>query len=117
MRSPLAKWLLSAGFKSVCSLVSFALLGASAHGQGMASPDGPKVSSAEGSELFDHVIANQKKLDADMNVYERVERVEIRKTGGDAKPSEVKVWRVFPAGTGNNKIPLNAEAKPADAAS
>jgi hypothetical protein len=117
MQSPLAKWLLNAGFKGGCSLLSFALLGASAHGQGMPAPDGPKISPAEGSELFDHVIANQKKLDADLNLYERVERVEIRKTGGDAKPSEVKVWRVFPAGTGSDKIPLNAEAKPADAAS
>jgi len=67
--------------------------------------------------MFRRVITNQKRLDADMNIYERVERTEIRKTGSDAKPSEVKVWRVFPAGTGTSKIPLTAEAKPASAES
>ncbi|HET7105615.1 MAG TPA: hypothetical protein VFI38_02320 [Candidatus Acidoferrum sp.] len=65
--------------------------------------------------LFGRVIANQKQVDANMNTYERVERVEIRKTGSDPKPSEVKVWRVFPAGTGTSKIPLTAEAKPPSA--
>jgi len=73
--------------------------------------------SPTGDDMFSRVIANQKRLDADMNVYERVERTEIRKTGSDAKPSEVKVWRVFPAGTGTSKIPLTAEAKPASAES
>jgi len=67
--------------------------------------------------MFSRVIANQKRVDADLNVYERVERVEIRKTGSDPKPSEVKVWRVFPAGTGTSKIPLSAEAKPTSAES
>ena len=75
------------------------------------------VRSADGAEVFSQVVANQKKLDADMSLYERIERVEIRKTGSEPKPSEVKVWRVFPAGTGNDKIPLNADAKPADATS
>ena len=67
--------------------------------------------------MFSRVIANQKRVDADLNVYERVERVEIRKTGSDPKPSEVKVWRVFPAGTGMDKIPLTTEGKPASAES
>jgi hypothetical protein len=73
--------------------------------------------SATGGDLFVRVITNQKRVDADLNVYERVERVEIRKTGSDPKPSEVKVWQVFPAGTGVSKIPLNAEAKPTSAES
>jgi len=67
--------------------------------------------------MFSRVIANQKRVDADLNVYERVERVEIRKTGSDPKPSELKVWRVFPAGTGTSKIPLTAETKPTSAES
>jgi len=70
-----------------------------------------------GEDMFSRVIANQKRVDADLNVYERVERVEIRKTGSDPKPSEVKVWRVFPAGTGTSKIPLTAETKPTSAES
>jgi len=72
---------------------------------------------ASNGDLFSRVIANQKQVDANLNIYERVERVEIRKTGSDPKPSEVKVWRVFPAGTGTSKIPLTAEAKPASAES
>jgi hypothetical protein len=78
----------------------------------------PTVKPAEGAstgsgDLFGRVIANQKQVDANLNTYERVERVEIRKTGSDPRPGEVKVWRVFPAGTGTSKIPLTAEAKPA----
>jgi hypothetical protein len=63
-------------------------------------------------DLFSQVLANQKRSDANLNLFERLERVEIRKTGSDANPSEVKNWRVFPAGTGMNKIPLTAEGKP-----
>ena len=73
--------------------------------------------SPSNGDLFSRVIANQKRVDAQLNVYERVERVEIRKTGSDPKPSEVRVWRVFPAGTGTSKIPLTAEAKPTSAES
>lgn len=69
------------------------------------------------SDLLRQVIANQKRMDADLNLYERVERVEIRKTGSDPRPSEVKVWRVFPAGTGMNKILLTPEGKPSSAES
>jgi hypothetical protein len=76
----------------------------------------PAVSPSDG-DLFSRVIANQKRVDEELNVYERVERVEIRKTGSDPNPSEVKVWRVFPAGTGMSKIPLTAEAKPTTAES
>jgi len=73
-------------------------------------------SSAE-TDLFSQVISNQKQVDETLNLYERVERTEIRKTGSDAKPSEVKVWRVFPAGTGMDRIPLTPEGKPSSAES
>ncbi len=72
---------------------------------------------AESTALFNQVIANQKRVDAELNLYERVEREEIRKSGSDLKPSEVKVWRVFPAGTGTDKIPLTADGKPPSTAS
>jgi hypothetical protein len=83
------------------------------------SPTGEPTdgASAGNGDLFGRVIANQKQVDTNLNTYERVERVEIRKTGSDPKPSEVKVWRVFPAGTGTSKIPLSAEAKPTSAES
>lgn len=70
--------------------------------------------SAESADVFKEVIANQKHVDSELSVYERIERVEIRKTGSDAKPSEIKVWRVFPAGTGMDKIPLGGDGKPAN---
>jgi hypothetical protein len=72
--------------------------------------------SAE-TDLFSQVISNQKQVDETLNLYERVERTEIRKTGSDTKPSEVKVWRVFPAGTGMDRIPLTPDGKPSSAES
>jgi len=86
-------------------------------GQTRPTESSAEEGSAGSGDLFLRVIANQKRVDADLNVYERVERVEIRKTGSDAKPSEVKVWKVFPAGTGVSKIPLSPEAKPISAES
>src|ERR1700730_14959867 len=43
-------------------------------------------------DLFRQVIANQKRMAADLKNFERVERVKIRKTASDPNPSEVKVW-------------------------
>jgi len=87
-------------------------LSAACFGQSLPGNDPSIPHTAEGSAVFEQVIANQKRLDADLYLYERMERVEIRKTGSDPKPSEVKVWRVFPAGTGMNRIPLTTEGKP-----
>jgi len=69
------------------------------------------------SELFRRVVANQKRTDEELDQFERIERMEIRKTGSDVNPSEVKVWRVFPAGVANERIPLSAEGKPLSAES
>jgi len=77
----------------------------------------PTASESKGSELFQRVIANQKRTDQDLDLFERIERTEIRKTGSDPNPAEVKVWRVFPAGLANNRIPLSAEGKPSSAES
>ena len=63
-------------------------------------------------EFFTKVISNQKQTDAALDHYERIERTEFRKLGSDPKPYEVKVWRVFPAGTGVDKILLSPDAKP-----
>ena len=99
------------------ALLSLVLAGSPCHSQSVTVEDPAAKASPSGDDLFSRVIANQKQVDANMNTYERVERVEIRKTGSDLKPSEVKVWRVFPAGTGTSKIPLTAEAEPASAES
>ena len=99
------------------ALLALLLAGSPCYSQSGPVEDPAPNASASSDELFARVIANQKRVDADLNIYERVERVEIRKTGSDPKPSEVKMWRVFPAGTGMSKIPLTAEAKPTSAES
>jgi hypothetical protein len=77
----------------------------------------PTASEPKGSELFQRVVANQKRTDQELDSFERIERTEIPRTGSDPKPAEVKVWRVFPAGVANDRIPLSAEGKPISAES
>jgi hypothetical protein len=66
-------------------------------------------------EMIDRVVANQRKNEQALDVYERIERVEIRKTGKDAQPIGVRISRVIPAGTGTGKLPVGADGKAADA--
>jgi len=66
--------------------------------------------SEQAKELFGRVISNQKRDEETLDLFERVQRVEIRKTGSEATPSEIKVWRLFPTGTGVAKIPLSNDA-------
>jgi hypothetical protein len=77
----------------------------------------PTAAEPKGSELFQRVAANQKRTDESLDLFERIERREIRKTGSDANPAEVKTWRVFPAGVANYRIPLTPEGKPISAES
>ena len=67
-----------------------------------------------GDAVFQRVIANQKKTDDALSLYERIERVETRKSGSDASPPQTKVSRVIPAGTGVAHIPVGPEGKPTD---
>jgi hypothetical protein len=99
------------------TLLALLLAGSPCFSQSVPPESATTEASANGGDLFSRVIANQKRVDADLNTYERIERVEIRKTGNDAKPSEVRVWRVFPAGTGTSKIPLTGDAQPVSAES
>jgi hypothetical protein len=64
--------------------------------------------------LFDRVVENQKKSDAAMDVYERLERVEMHKVNGETQSTEVKVSRVIPAGTGAAHVPVGPDGKVAD---
>jgi hypothetical protein len=66
--------------------------------------------------LSDHVINNQKKDEAALEVYERVERLETRKNANDASPVSVKYSRVIPSGTGMTKIPIGPDRQPMDPA-
>ena len=70
----------------------------------------------EPSNLIERVIANQKKDDAALEVYERLERLETRKNPNDAVPASLKITRVIPSGTGMAKLPTDADGKPQDAA-
>src|ERR1700686_896223 len=64
--------------------------------------------------LLDRVVENQKKNDAAMDVYERLERVEIHKVNGADQSTEVKVSRVVPAGTGAAHLPMGTDGKVSD---
>jgi hypothetical protein len=65
--------------------------------------------------LFYRVVENQKKNDAAMDLYERIERVESRKTNGDNQTTEVKTSRVVPAGTGAAPLPVGPDGQAVDA--
>lgn len=71
--------------------------------------------SAARPSLFDRIIANQKRAEAALDVYERIERVESRKDPNDLFPASVKISRVIPAGTGMDRIPVGPDGQPADA--
>lgn len=73
-------------------------------------------SEAERRALIDRTAENQKRNDAALDLYERIERVERRKTASDEQPAGVRVLRVVPAGTGTDRIPLGPEGKPAEGA-
>src|SRR5438270_7436839 len=68
----------------------------------------------ENSALMERVIANQKKDDLAQFVYERMERLEIRKNPNSAQPPEIKISRAIPAGTGIDRIPVGPDGKPVD---
>lgn len=102
---------------SACCLAGSLLLGQPSAAQ--VAGEAPSVAGSEDakSELFQRVLANQERTDQELDLFERIERVEIRKTGSDLRPAEVKAWRVFPAGVSNDKIPLSPEGKPSNAES
>ena len=63
-----------------------------------------------------HVVENQKKNDAALDLFERIERVEVKHSSSDIQPPEVKISRVIPAGTGYDHIALGLDGKPTDPA-
>jgi hypothetical protein len=96
---------------ALLSLIAPACLAA----QSAVSASDPAV-APEPSKLLDRVIGNQKKDEAALEVYERMERLETRKSPKDPAPASVKITRVIPSGTGMDKIPVNADGNPTDAA-
>src|ERR1700729_3402650 len=90
----------------------FVFAGSSEYAQEQAfAPAGDKPND---HALFDRVVENQKKSDAAMDLYERLERVEIHKVTGENQSTEVKVSRVVPAGTGAAHLPMGPDGKVSD---
>lgn len=92
----------------------FPAFAASSLAQQAAAPALPPQTETEKAALLDLVLANQKKNDQAMSLYERVERVEMRKNAVDKQTGEIKVSRVVPAGTGVDHIPIGPDGKPTD---
>jgi len=88
------------------------VLAADAATQSAAPDSSLKIGPAK-PDFFNRVIANQKKGEAALDVYERIERVETRKSPSDPAPAAIKISRVIPSGTGMVRIPLGADSKPA----
>jgi hypothetical protein len=81
------------------------------------APAGVLQSEAEEQRsLLERVIANQKKNDLAQFTYERLERLEVRKSATSSQPPELKITRAIPAGTGVDRIPVGPDGKPVDAA-
>src|SRR5260370_13516820 len=92
------------------ALLSLALA-ADAAPQSVVPDSGPKIGPAK-PDFFIRVIANQKKGEAALDVYERIERVETRKSSSDPAPAAIKIPRVIPSRTGLGPIPLGEDGKP-----
>jgi len=79
-------------------------------------PDSTPATGPAKPEFFNRIIANQKRGEAALDLYERIERVETRKNPSDPVPAAIKIMRVIPSGTGMFRIPLGADGKPRDSA-
>src|SRR5260370_72875 len=99
------------------TLLSFAVLSvafaADAAAQSVVPNSTPAIGPAK-ADLFIRIIANQKKGEAALDLYERIERVETRKNPSDPAPTSIKTSRVIPSGTGMARIPVGAHGKPND---
>lgn len=62
------------------------------------------------------VIDHQKKDERALELYERIEKVEVRRSASDLKPGSVRVTRLVPTGTGLDRIPVGPDGKPTDVA-
>ena len=80
------------------------------------APDSTPVIGPAKPGVFERVIANEKKGEAALDVYERIERVETRKAPNDPSPITTKTIRVIPSGTGMDRIAVGSDGKPADVA-
>ena len=101
--------------KSISSPVLFAVLALCTGGAGIPAPSGDRTPSPEERRaLVERIIADQHNDDAVLDLYERIERRETRKTASESASTQVQVFRVVPSGTGTDRIPVGADGKPMD---
>jgi hypothetical protein len=97
------------------SLLAAALL---LFGQAAKSVAGtPKDGERADPSRFDKAIAGLKEGEQALFLYERVERVEERKSASEPNPPTTRISRAFPAGTGIAHIALGPDGTPANAES
>src|SRR5690348_14225199 len=81
-----------------------------------AVPDTTPTIGPAKADLFKRITDNQRKAEAAMDLYDRIERAETRKNPNDPTPATVKISRVIPSGTGMVRIPLGPSGKVNDSA-
>ena len=109
-------WRLGAMRSGVLTLITAFLLTLAAGASYQDPASDPHGDPPLNHQLFDRVIENQKKNDHALDLYERVERVELRRLSGESQSTDVKISRVVPAGTGMDHLTLGPDLKPKDAA-
>src|SRR5260370_17760308 len=91
------------------TLLSFAVLSVALAADAAAQSVVPNSTTAIGPakpDLFIRIIANQKKGEAALDLYERVERVEARKNPSDPPPTSIKIPPFIPSGLAITRIPI-----------
>jgi hypothetical protein len=99
----------------VILLIGLTLLSATALAAPQQPPAANSISDPTERSKFERVVENQKKNDTAIDLFERIERAEVKKTSAEASP-EVKVSRVVPAGTGVSHIAVGPDGLPTDQA-
>ncbi len=99
----------------VVLLIGLTLLFAAAPATPQQPPAANSISDPAERSKFELVVENQKKNDTAIDLFERIERVEVKKPPAEAPP-EVKVSRVVPAGTGVAHIAVGPDGLPTDQA-
>lgn len=88
---------------------------ASAPAQSVVPDSTPGISPAKPG-LFDRVISSQKKNEEALDIYERIERLEVRKNASEPAPVSLRIARAIPSGTGVDRIAVGPDGQPTDAA-
>src|SRR6202795_1405238 len=97
-----------------CAFISVAVLCLALAADSAAQSVVPDSTPAIGPvrpDFFNRVIANQKKAEAALDLYERIERVETRKNLNDPAPPAIKILRVVPSETGLFLVPVCENGK------